>query len=97
MVMREAVVRQGLGGGKRCLKVKARTDGPTDVTNSSRSFASAGVGRSPTGIHHIASACPPTTADGVANGRLALYPGVGHVGVMRIKQLPGDVLDFLDH
>ena len=37
------------------------------------------------------------TADGVANGRLALYPGVGHVGVMRIKQLPGDVLDFLDH
>ena len=37
------------------------------------------------------------TADGVANGRLALYPGVGHVGVMRLKQLPGDVLDFLDH
>jgi pimeloyl-ACP methyl ester carboxylesterase len=35
------------------------------------------------------------TAAGVPDGRLVLYPGVGHLGVMRSERLVGDVLDFL--
>lgn len=37
------------------------------------------------------------TAEGVPDGQLLLYPGVGHLGVMRSERLAGDVLDFLDH
>lgn len=36
------------------------------------------------------------TARGVPDGRLLLYRGVGHLGVMRSKRLPADVLNFLD-
>lgn len=60
---------QAAGGGKRRLKVKARSLGPSRSIAESRSFASATVGRSPRGTHHSASACPPTTAVSLANQR----------------------------
>src|SRR5262249_61184363 len=57
-------------GGNRRLNVNARGDGPSAVISARRAFASSTVGRSPRGTHHIASACPPTTAFASANHRL---------------------------
>lgn len=35
------------------------------------------------------------TAEGVRDGRLVLYPGVGHAGTMTRRRLPADVASFL--